>query len=502
MKLCKLSRAVSARVLFAVLAAAPGIHAQTGVPSSLTLDDAIQIAAANNPIYLQSTNDERVADWDVRNAYSGFLPSVFASGGVSWQGGGEQQFGSLTLGDLGFSNQPSYYFSNYGLNLSLGFSFSDLKAPAQAKASRRATLAAKESANHQLVSQVTGAYIDVLRQLEGLRLAESQLEDSQQNLELARGQFEVGAVTSIDVGSAEIQVGRSEVGVLQAENAVENSRRRLLLQLGVTGDPAFELSTSLVLAEPAWEAEALVEMALAGNPGVAASRARYDAANLGVGIAQTAYLPSFSLSTGWSGFTRQASSVDGQIAQAQAGVFAQRVQCETINDLYSRLSPPLPAQDCSTYQFTDADRLAIEDANSQFPFNFQGSPPSLRLSVSIPIFQGLGRERNIEAARVASEDVAYQLRQSEIALDTDVTIALSNVRTAYESAVLEEQNRDLADRQLTLARERYQLGAITFVELTSSQTLFALAERDRAIALFAYHDAMAALEALVGRSLR
>jgi len=76
------------------------------------------------------------------------------------------------------------------------------------------------------------------------------------------------------------------------------------------------------------------------------------------------------------------------------------------------------------------------------------------------------------------------------------------VRTAYQSALLEERNRQLAERQLELARERYQLGEITFVDLVSAQTVLAQAEVDQIQAVFAYHDLVTNLEGLVGTSLR
>jgi outer membrane protein TolC len=83
-----------------------------------------------------------------------------------------------------------------------------------------------------------------------------------------------------------------------------------------------------------------------------------------------------------------------------------------------------------------------------------------------------------------------------------LSIGLANVRTAYQSALLEERNRALSDQQLRLARERYQLGAITFVELIDAQTLLAAADRDRLFAVFAYHDSVTSLETLLGVSLR
>lgn len=243
-------------------------------------------------------------------------------------------------------------------------------------------------------------------------------------------------------------------------------------------------------------------MALAGNPTLATRRASQESADIGVSIAKSQYLPTLSLSTAWTGFTREASSTDFQIAQAQAQIQQSIAQCITTNDLYSRLANPLPPIDCSRFTFTDAQRQRIISQNNQFPFAFQQSPLTVSLQLSIPIFQGLGRERNLEAARLQREDVAEQVREQEIALEADIAIGLSNARTAYESALLEGTNRDLADQQLRLARERYQLGEITFVDLVTAQTTLAQAEADRIAAVFAYHDMVTALEALVGGALR
>jgi len=183
-------------------------------------------------------------------------------------------------------------------------------------------------------------------------------------------------------------------------------------------------------------------------------------------------------------------------------VASQVSSCATTNDLYSRLARPLPALDCTRYAFTDADRQAIIDANDQFPFSFQKSPFSVRFGLSIPIFQGFSRERNLEVAKLQRDDLEQQVREQEIALRADLSVALTTLSTAYQSALLEARNRSLAEQQLRLARERYQLGAITFVELIAAQTVLAQADRDRIAAVFAYHDAVTRLETLVGTSLR
>ncbi|HAD75488.1 MAG TPA: hypothetical protein DCG16_06875, partial [Gemmatimonadetes bacterium] len=85
-----------------------GAGAQDIVPITLTLEEAIEIARQDNPGLRAVRNDEAIANWNVRSAYGGLFPSVSVGGGISWQGSGEQQFGSLTAEQLGFANQPSF----------------------------------------------------------------------------------------------------------------------------------------------------------------------------------------------------------------------------------------------------------------------------------------------------------------------------------------------------------------------------------------------------------
>jgi len=475
---------------------------QEPVPHTLTLDQAIEIARGNNPRFRQTLNDEVLADADVRQAWGQLLPQATAGAGVQWQGAGEQQFGSLTLGDLGFTDQPSYYLSNYRLGINYFLDWATIKGPSQANADREATYAQIQVADATLVSDVTNAYVEALRQQEQVRILELQLESSDFNFRLAQAQLAVGTVTAIDVGQAEVQVGRARVQVLQARNRLSTARMRLLQQLGQPMGQDFELTTVLPLAEPAWTEEELEAMALTQNPTLESRRRSRESAEIGVSSARGSYFPSLSISSGWSGFTREASSTDFQIAQAQSQIAGTISQCVATNELYSRLNPPLPPLDCSRFRFSDAQRSSIVAQNDQFPFGFVSSPPTISLQVSLPIFTGLSRQRNVEAARLQRDDLAEQVREQELALEADIAIGIATVRTAYESALLEERNRELAQQQLDFARERYQLGEITFVELVDAQTVLEQAEADRLAAVYAYHDLVTALEALVGTSLR
>jgi outer membrane protein len=496
----------SSGTLFATLLCllgGPGpLLAQESIPASLPLDEAVRIAHRNSPLLQAELNNTEVADWNIKAAYGALIPSASASSNFSWQGSGEQQVGSVTLTDLGFGNQPSYYLSSYRLGLSYTLDGRVLLALPQAKADREAQVAQGQSSASQVVFLVTQAYLEVLRQEEGLAVAQQELERAEGNLRLAQGQMEVGSGTPLDTRQAEVAVGRARVSVLVSENAVRTGKFRLAQQMGLDPQDGFGLATTFVLAEPTWTEPELVSQAMEQNPSLRGLRASQKAQEYSVKMARTAYLPTLSFSAGTSGFARQASNPDFLVAQAQGSSLGRIAQCEATNELYSRLADPLPTSDCSQYLFTDAQRQSVVDGNNAFPFDFTRQPPSAGVAISIPIFQGRRRQRDVEAARVAEEDLQYQVRNSELALKADIASGLANLQTAYQAALIEEENQVWADEQLRLAQERYRLGLATFLELVEAETVKAGADRDRISAIFAYHDSLASLESVVGTSLR
>lgn len=494
------SRALAA---VAVLAALPlSLASQEHVPASLSLEDALDIAFRNNPAILAQRNDIGVADWDVRSAYGDWIPSASASSSFSWRGSGEERFGTITANQLGVTGQPSYLTSSYNLGLSFSVSGQKLFATGQAKRNRDAVRARVVAAENNLRRDVTKAYLAVLRELEARAVSEQELENAELNLRLAEGRMEVGSGNVIDLRQAEVNVGRARVALLRSQAQVRTTKLTLLQLVGadIGADPALE--TTFALAEPSWNADELIERALAGNPDIQAAVANEASARYGVRNARSAYFPSLSISTGFSGFAQQASNTASEEARALAAGEAAMRNCEVQNDLFSRLARPLPPQDCSMLGTPESVLEAIRANNNAFPFDFTRSPPSVGVSISIPVFQGLSRQRGIESARAALSDSRHQRMQQELATRATVQSDLEVVRTSYATALIEEQNQSLAGDQLRRARERYRLGFSNFLELSEAQTVKARADRERIYSVFAYHDAIADLEATVGVPLR
>src|SRR5678809_1593851 len=80
-----------------------GVQAMSGQESSqrpvtsLTLDEAVQIAAQNNPGFLRTYNLQRTADAQVRSSMGALLPTSGASFSANYQQGGSNVVQGLSL---------------------------------------------------------------------------------------------------------------------------------------------------------------------------------------------------------------------------------------------------------------------------------------------------------------------------------------------------------------------------------------------------------------------
>jgi outer membrane protein len=471
---------------------------------TLTLAEAIELARRNNTGFL-TTQDEIVnADWAVRESYGALLPGASASTSFSWQDAGTPRFGIFNASDFGFASSTSYLSSSYSLGLNYQLSGSSIMAPGREKAARRATEANIDAAGHALEADVKHAYLAVLRARDGVTLARQELGRADENLKLAQARVTVGQAIPIEGKQAEVERGRAEVALLQAQNLYQTEKLRLGELLGVPLADDATLTTEFVVSDVPWSADELVQMALAQHPAIRASRANIDAANTTVRMARSAYIPSLNLQAGWSGFTRQAGSESFLLDQARGQLEGQRANCQLFNNISSGLGQPLPGypSDCSRFVLTPDAESAILSGNDVFPFDFSKEPLSVSLSLSLPIFEGFSRERQIEQAKVAARDADRRMRGDELRVRTQVNIAYLDVATARQSVDLEVRNRDLADEQLRLARELYRVGVNTFFELQEAETVKARADRAYLQAVYTFHDGLATLEAEVGRSLR
>src|SRR6266542_2367151 len=474
--------------------------ASAAVTAALSLADAISVAKEKNPAFQQAQNNRGPAAWGVRGAYSSLLiPSLTASGGMSYTGPGSQTF--LTES---FTQSVSTVSSFYDLGLSWQLSGTTLSQPGLAKAQLRATDADNAGAENVLVTGIKQQYLTVLQADAQADLARKTLQRNEEFLKLAQARYGVGPATLLDVRQAQVARGQAEVGLLRAKTLVNVEKLRLFEQMGVTPPldvAAVRLTDTFTVQTPEWQLPDLLTMAEQQNPALKALRAREGAAAWNVRAATSSYGPALSLSAGWSGFTQQFTDVNPLIYTGEQAGQARYFQCLSNDSV--RTSAGLGAVGCNSQLWDPTtDEKAVRDANPVFPFHFTQQPFQARLTVTLPIFNNFLREQSVSNARAQHDNLEESVRARGLAVQTDVSQAYLTLQTAYRTVGLQDTNRSAAREQLQLATERYRVGSGTFFELLDAQVAALRAESDAVNATYDYHKALALLEAAVGRSLR
>lgn len=510
------SRRTGHFLLLCLLSGPAGLTAQTssGTPRSLTLAQALELAKQNSPTYRQVLNDADPASAAVRAAKGGMLPTVSTNAGVGYTGSGRSTFGGS------FFNQTSPTMSSsYSINADWQLNARTFMEPAQARANERATEHRIGAAAVTLTFDVTTQYLNTLRAAATVEVARQQVDRNREFLELARARYQVGQANLLDVRQAEVTTARADVQLIQAQQQHSQAKIELLRRIGLSSAAdidSMRLTEAFALAEPRYELEALRAQTHSASPELGAAAATREAAAIGVRAARSEYLPSLSVSTGLSGFTQQFTNENALLNNALGGALSNRANCEFQNDILRRLSSPHPAPgggiiaDCNAFAGLDAagaqllpeNAQSLRESNSVFPFNFTRQPWSIRVGVSLPIWDGWQRSQRISQARAQEDDAREQVRALELAIDGQVHATLLSVRTAWATARIQDTNRGGAREQLQLARDRYRLGLGTALELADAQNAVTQTEADYVTAIYDYHLAVAGLEAAVGRPLR
>jgi outer membrane protein TolC len=128
--------------------------------------------------------------------------------------------------------------------------------------------------------------------------------------------------------------------------------------------------------------------------------------------------------------------------------------------------------------------------------------PTRRVAVqlNVPIFNGGLTRGRITAA--ASRQRQAELRLSSIRgqVEEDVRLALSTLPTAADQVRAADQAVTLAERELTMARDRFRTGVADNIEVITAQAALSNAREAQVAALAQYNAARLNLAAALGRA--
>lgn len=378
-------------------------------PATLTLEQAISIARANNPRLSLERITALIGDEVTTEVKSGLFPTVTANATAA---------GALTdsrLAAAGALNNP-IIFNRLAAGVSVSQLISDFGRTASlVQGSRLRSQSQQESVQAiqaLLTLAVHRAYFGTLRANNVQRVAEQTVQSRSVVLEQVSALAKSGLKSTLDVGFAEVNLSEAKLAILAAQNDSKLQLADLSMTMGYNRPRDFTLQETPEFADklkqPPPQAEVLIAESMKTRPDVLALRLERDSA--------------------------------AKVALAEA-----KLKMPTLSALAS--AGVAPVHD---------DRL-----NNRYA--------AAGINLSIPVFNGdLFNARRREAdLRVQAYD--QRLRDLENQIAREITSAVLGAQTAYERLDLTAKLLEQATLTASLARERYNLGLSSIVELSQAE---------------------------------
>jgi outer membrane protein TolC len=429
---------IAAHISVICLAAGMIAVAQQPAPYRLTLQDAIQRALqANLSVLAAGTRVEEAEGTRMRRLSSALLPRVSA------QTYANVQNHNLKAEGLSFPGIPIPGvvgpLSNYDFRVYAQQNVIDLGSYRELKASERALDAGKmdeRDARDLIVRSIAALYLNAQSAAARADAAQSRVTDSNALYKLANDKHDAGTATGVDVLRAQVQLANDRQALLVAENQTKQALLELARNLGMS--PA----TPLELAEPLSyrplnqpEIETLAPTAL---------------------LARADYL---------------------SLANQRQGLVEQQ-----------------RANRARSYP-----KLSINGNIGEIGRSI-GSVQTTGLIQGQIDFTLFDRDRTGEAEELASrlKRIDDQIADLRRGIEEDLRASLLNLDSANEQVAVAREGKDLAQRELEMAQDRFQQGTANNVEVITAQDDLARAEENYILAVSSHVDAKFALARAMG----
>jgi outer membrane protein TolC len=303
-----LATALASPALFAQVSA-PGISvfsppppdspaANNGAPLTITLQDALERARANDPSFHSSLTDLGIAAQDRVQARAGLLPGVNLNNSfVYTEGTGQPPACALS------STCPaSRYVANNGVHeyinqadVHQALSLTNLAEYRRSSSALAQAKAKAEIATRGLVVTVTQAYYGLVAAQRKYSTAQRASTEAQRFLKISQQLQTGGEVARADVVKASIQAQQQQRDLREAELDMNRNRLDLAVLIFREWNQNFVVVDDLQTPEPLPAFGEVQIAAKKNNPQVRAALAAYSAANHGVTAAWGGLLPNLSI---------------------------------------------------------------------------------------------------------------------------------------------------------------------------------------------------------------
>ena len=394
---------------------------------TLTYDEAVKIALQQNTDLKAQENDLTVFKAEKAQSVASIAPNM-SVGAQAWRSSGntflEQEATTInTVSDN--------LYANFGASVNLFSGFRRINSIKRASANLGAQRQLLRRTSQEVIYEVTSNYLQVLLDMQLLKIAQDNLNTQKVLLEQISAMVETGNKAKSDRYDQQATVKRMELLVVRAGNDLSKDKGSLSISLQM--DPTIDLH----IIRPSWSLteilstnynlDELYKLALVNRADLKEYQLLEHSAENAKSIAKGYFMPSLALYYNYS----------------------------------------------SRYN-NQADR----DFNDQFLRDNQRNEFGLQLNV--PIFSGLSNRTVYIRSKMQLENAKLNTENLRKTILNDVRIAyqdFNDVSTAYQVSISQVE---AAQQALDVQKEKYRLGIGNLIELTNANNNFVQATASEA----------------------
>ena len=391
----------------------------------INLDRCIEIALRINPTITIATNAVNINQSKVGQAQANYYPQV------EWSSGYAKNSPVSSRTDSSYDA----YSSSIGLRQTI-FDFGKTSTNVRIqKLNLNSSRFDLENVSDEIIFSVKQAYYGVLQAKRTRDVAEETVTQFNQQLEQAKGFYEVGIRPKFDVTKAEVDLSNAKLNLIKAENALSIARVILNNAMGVTDAPEYRLEDNLFFQKYEITFEDAIEKTYENRPDLKSIIAKKEAAEESINLAKKGYYPVVS---------------------------------------------------------GDAN---YEWAGQQFPLE---DGWNAGVTVTFPLFSGFSTTYQVKESKATANVLRANEESLRQTIFLEVQQAYLNLKEAEERIPAAELTVKQAEENLELANGRYAAGVGNAIEVTDAQVAYSSAKRSYIQALYDYKVAQASLEKAMG----
>ena len=398
----------------------------------MQVDECVKMALEHHPAIKSAMSNADVYKSRIAQAWANYFPTL--SAGISYSRNNAQD----TTSHIPVQNFDMYYVPNISGNMLL-FDFGKTKAQADiAKRSYESAKYSLENTINTVIYLVKQSYYNLLFAQQQVKVYEDTVKDYELHLKQAQAYYDIGTKAKIDVLTAEYNLGKAKLGLIQAKNTLKIAYVQLSNAMGMPEFTDYDVADNLTMKEYGIAIDDAVNTAYETSPELLAAKKRADASELLVRASRRAFTPDLS---GFAGYTRGGQHINTDHGY-QVGA---QLSYSTVNLLLLKKQ--------------------VDEAKATYK-------------------KELADYENIK------QNIYYEVKQAYL-----------NLVTAQESVQVSKLSMNQAKEQYDQASGRYKVGLGDAIELKDAETTYRNAQLDYYNSILNYHVSAANLEKLMGSPL-